>query len=101
VLGQNLGEHLVHAQVACHCLGHLVGIAGDHHHTPAEALQLRHRLPRLGADLVLQRQCADDLVPPDDEQHGGATRLPFLQPFGQRRGLCEIRSRSNAGPPTA
>ena len=61
VLGEHLGEHLVDAEVAADGVGDLAGVAGDHRHRRRPcALQLVDGLAGLGADLVLERERADD-----------------------------------------
>ena len=59
-------------------------------------------LPGFGADLVLERQRADDRVVADEVQDRGATLLPCTDGVVERQpGTSSCARRSSAGPPTA
>jgi len=85
VLRQDLGEHLVDAQLVADALCDLAGVAGDHRHVDAHLAQLGHGLARLGPDLVLESHRADDLIV-GQVQDRRAAGLPVGDPLAQARG---------------
>ena len=83
VLGQDLREHLVDAEVTADRFADLAGVAGDHHHVPAHRLELGDGVAGLGPDLVLERDPTDDRVAAHQVQDRGAPLLPLLDPVRQ------------------
>src|SRR5690606_40232697 len=77
VLGPDLGEDLVDAELAGHGAGDRFGVAGDHHHVRAELVEGVDGLAGFGPDLVVQGQCAGDVAVDENVQHRGAARGPF------------------------
>ena len=98
VLGEHLGEDLVDAEVAADGVGDLAGVTGDHHH-PSTPIWRRSSTAcaGLGADLVLERERADDLVVADEVEHGGAALLPLVD--RRRRARRARRARARAAAP--
>ncbi len=102
VLGEDLGEDLVDAEVAADGVGDLPGVAGDHRHVDAHPAEVVDGLSGLGADLVLERERADDRR----RRGAGTARRRHAPPSrdriaAARRGHRAPRWRSSAGPPTA
>ena len=96
VLREHLGEHLADAEITPDGVGDLFGVTGDHRHLDTHSLEVGHGLAGLRADLVLQRQCPDDLVVLHQVEHRRAAPLPaidrLLQVVGNReRSLTQQR----------
>ena len=62
VFWEHIGEHFIHADIGANRLGDLTSIPSDHHDAETIVMQESHRLDRLRADLVLQRDRADHVV---------------------------------------
>ncbi len=90
VLGEDLGEHLVDAEVGADGVGHLAGVAGDHHHSTAHLPELVDGLAGLGADLVLEGQGADDVGALHQVEDGGAALPPSARRAGEVGGFTEL-----------
>ena len=69
VFGEHLGEDLVDAELRGDGVGDLAGIAGDHHDADAESLEVLDRRACFGANLVLDREGADDVVVTYEVEH--------------------------------
>jgi hypothetical protein len=78
VLVEDLGEHLVDAELVGDVLGDRVGVAGDHHDVDAPVVQRVDSKLRLRTDLVFERERPDDLTVVDDVQDGGASCFPLI-----------------------
>ncbi len=76
ILGEDLGHHLVDAEVGADGLGDLPGVAGDHHDPAAHGLELADGVAGLGADLVFEGDAADA-----DVEHLPMTIAAAIVPF--------------------
>ena len=90
VFGEDLGEHVVDAEVAADGVGDLAGVAGDHRHVDTHLAQVGDGLAGFGSDLVLERHGADDLGVVGEVEHGGAALLPSADGVAERLGDVEL-----------
>ncbi len=79
-------------------LGHLAGVTGDHGHLDAPVLQGRHGLAGFRADGVFEADGAQDTVPVDHVQYGGAAVHPGSRGAGQRFRLDGAELAQERGP---
>jgi hypothetical protein len=94
--------NLVDAGVGADGVGHLSGVAGDHHHAHAAPVQGVDRRARLAANLVLEGERSGDLTVADDVQHRRTTRARQASTAPSScGGGWTLSSRRSAGPPTA
>ncbi len=80
----------IDAEIPSYCLGHLVGVSGDHRHLQADGVQLVDGLTGLGADLVLERKCPDHRVLGESRTGRPLRLIPncdLLSDSGRDRGL--------------
>ena len=92
VLGEDLGDHLVDAQLAADGFGRGLAVAREHHDADARRLQRLQRLRRRGLDGVGNGHEAGQLAVHADEDDRGrlrALRFRRLQPGSPRR--CRAR----------